>query len=201
MVNNNHKQHIEENNYSFYISFQNNIKLILTVIIILNFVIIFLLKLSIRKKEKYSRFIKIEEENTTDKTDLKQVIKDILFIIAHPDDEIMFFFPTIKTLLNAGHNVRIICLSNGNADKIGKVREIELEKVCSHLKIKNYEIIDNENLQDCIKTKWDQEIVADVIKEYLDKDNNIDSIGTIVTFDERGVTKHPNHISCHDGLM
>lgn len=39
----------------------------------------------------------------------------VLLIIAHPDDECMFFSPTILTLTRtAPHNVYLLCLSEGN---------------------------------------------------------------------------------------
>lgn len=46
--------------------------------------------------------------------------------------------------------------------------------------------------------KWDSSKVAEMIDEFMRKNNDIK---TIITFDGNGVTKHPNHISCFDGLM
>ncbi|KRY10790.1 N-acetylglucosaminyl-phosphatidylinositol de-N-acetylase [Trichinella patagoniensis] len=40
--------------------------------------------------------------------------KTILFIIAHPDDECMFFGPTLITLAKLQCRVHILCLSSGN---------------------------------------------------------------------------------------
>lgn len=40
--------------------------------------------------------------------------KNILILIAHPDDECMFFSPTILGLLVKGHRVFVVCLSKGN---------------------------------------------------------------------------------------
>ena len=36
-----------------------------------------------------------------------------MLVIAHPDDETMFFSPTIHELRRRGCNVTILCLSNG----------------------------------------------------------------------------------------
>lgn len=36
-----------------------------------------------------------------------------LVAIAHPDDECMFFYPTISGLLDDGHEVYLVCLSTG----------------------------------------------------------------------------------------
>jgi LmbE family N-acetylglucosaminyl deacetylase len=41
--------------------------------------------------------------------------KNILLVIAHPDDEVMFFGPTLIGITNSSseNNVRVLCLSNG----------------------------------------------------------------------------------------
>lgn len=58
--------------------------------------------------------------------------KKILYVIAHPDDEAMFFVPSIRKLRE--HNkLWLMCLSNGNAAGLGKIREKELEKSCEYL--------------------------------------------------------------------
>ena len=50
----------------------------------------------------------------------------VLLVISHPDDESMFFGPTIQALRRAGARTHILCLSNGDADGLGAVREKEL---------------------------------------------------------------------------
>ncbi|KAF5199692.1 hypothetical protein FRX31_010721, partial [Thalictrum thalictroides] len=37
--------------------------------------------------------------------------KKIMLVVAHPDDEAMFFSPTILHLVSKGHTVHILCLS------------------------------------------------------------------------------------------
>jgi N-acetylglucosaminylphosphatidylinositol deacetylase len=131
------------------------------------------------------------------KNDLNEKIKhqkEVLIITAHPDDEVMFFTPTITYLKKQDCNIRILCLSNGNYDGLGKVRENEMKELCNSLDI-SYYIINNDKLKDDIHKKWDGQLVADIISEHV-KD-----AGTIITFDENGITKHPNHISCYEGLM
>lgn len=41
--------------------------------------------------------------------------KNILLVIAHPDDEVMFFGPTLIGITNSSamNSVRVLCLSNG----------------------------------------------------------------------------------------
>ena len=51
--------------------------------------------------------------------------RNILYVIAHPDDEAMFFVPSI-TQLRTTNDLYLLCLSNGNFDGLGKIREKEL---------------------------------------------------------------------------
>ena len=53
--------------------------------------------------------------------------KNILFVMAHPDDECMFFTPTIYALKEKS-NLYLLVLSNGGYDGLGKIREKEMEK-------------------------------------------------------------------------
>jgi hypothetical protein len=39
--------------------------------------------------------------------------KTALVLTAHPDDEVMFFTPTVLALVDAGWNVSALCLSTG----------------------------------------------------------------------------------------
>lgn len=60
-------------------------------------------------------------------TELAIRSQDILLVTAHPDDEAMFFAPTIMSLsrkpsLGLFH----LCLSSGNADGLGVIRKAEL---------------------------------------------------------------------------
>lgn len=60
-------------------------------------------------------------------TELAIKSQNILLVTAHPDDEAMFFAPTIlsltrKTSVNLFH----LCLSSGNADGLGETRKVEL---------------------------------------------------------------------------
>lgn len=61
--------------------------------------------------------------------------KNVLLVIAHPDDESMFFSPTINYLTSRRHNLHILCMSNGNADGMGNIRKDELHWACAVLKI------------------------------------------------------------------
>lgn len=56
--------------------------------------------------------------------------KRICLLIAHPDDEAMFFAPAVLALTRpeTGNHVKILCLSTGNADGLGETRKKELVK-------------------------------------------------------------------------
>jgi len=58
------------------------------------------------------------------------VAKNILLVTAHPDDESLFFAPTILSLVEESRNAPInfyqLCLSVGNAEGLGQTRKIEL---------------------------------------------------------------------------
>ena len=184
------KKPIEEDPSDYIPFIQDNIRFILSFIIVTNFLLIFLLKFSIKLKNKFEAFF-----------NFKVGQKETLIIIAHPDDEVMFFLPTIRFLLKNNVKVHIMCLSNGNFNGLGVVREEEFENVCKLLKIEDRVLVNDSKLQDDIRIKWNSEHVSQIIKEYLEKGNNLDKIGSIITFDEKGVTSHPNHISCHEGFM
>ena len=56
----------------------------------------------------------------------------------------MFFLPSFENLKKE-YELHLLCLNNGNADNLGKIREIELEKCSKYLGIQNLKIVyDNE---------------------------------------------------------
>ncbi|KAJ9180910.1 hypothetical protein P3X46_009097 [Hevea brasiliensis] len=75
--------------------------------------------------------------------------KNVLLVVAHPDDESMFFSPTISYLISRGHNLHILCLSIGNADGMGNARKHELYKACAVLKVpvQQVNVLDHPELQ------------------------------------------------------
>ncbi|EMD35437.1 hypothetical protein CERSUDRAFT_116200 [Gelatoporia subvermispora B] len=128
----------------------------------------------------------------------------ILLLTAHPDDESMFFAPTILGLANshttASRNsptLFSLCLSVGNADGLGDVRKQELERSLDVLGIGAGRrwIVDRPDLQDNITASWDPRTVADVVRPYVFGQN----ITTILTFDADGISSHPNHVSLLHG--
>ena len=90
-----------------------------------------------------------------------------MLIIAHPDDEVVFFSPTLKYLTSRmsidNYKVRILCLSNGNYNNIGKIREDEFSKVMKKLNITKYTMLNDEKLKDDLYSYWDSDYVCEKI--------------------------------------
>ncbi|KAK9237166.1 putative deacetylase LmbE-like domain-containing protein [Lipomyces kononenkoae] len=130
----------------------------------------------------------------------------IAMIIAHPDDEAMFFGPTLNALrtlasqTNPGSpelpetNLRIICLSTGNADNLGEIRTGELRSSAAHFGIppSNVIIFDDPRVQDQMGIKWPTDAIASLVGPYLM------DVDVVITFDNGGVSGHGNHMSIND---
>ncbi|XP_072934381.1 N-acetylglucosaminyl-phosphatidylinositol de-N-acetylase [Epargyreus clarus] len=117
--------------------------------------------------------------------------KRVLLVIAHPDDECMFFGPTIFRLCEQGAEVYILCLSNGNFEGKGNVRRQELWDACHELGVpdRNICLVMDTRLQDNPKAHWPAPVIAKLIHHTLEAYD----IDTLVTFDRGGVSSHPNH--------
>ncbi|KAG9411634.1 N-acetylglucosaminyl-phosphatidylinositol de-N-acetylase [Aphanomyces cochlioides] len=123
--------------------------------------------------------------------------KEFLLVIAHPDDESMFFLPLLLNLQDKA-NFHLLCLSTGDFDGLGAVRKQELIAVWKYLKMNQFKltILDDALFRDGMQAIWKPQDVASVVLQYAE-DNVID---TIFTFDDYGVSGHPNHISVHHGV-
>ncbi|KAK0495901.1 putative deacetylase LmbE-like domain-containing protein [Armillaria luteobubalina] len=123
--------------------------------------------------------------------------ENILLLTAHPDDECMFFAPTIISLLPFVQ-VHVLSLSTGNADGLGDIRRAELMESLGVLGVKegNRHIVDHLALQDNITASWDSKIISDILGSYV---SDLD-ITAILTFDRSGVSGHPNHRSLPEGV-
>ena len=96
--------------------------------------------------------------------------RNILLVIAHPDDEVMFFGPTLVGITNATSNnhVRVLCLSNGtpplrrmvlrvgDAQGIGFLREQELIESVGYFGINDVETLNHKYIlssgKDCLRS-------------------------------------------------
>ena len=114
-----------------------------------------------------------------------------LIVTAHPDDECMFFAPTILAISNISQNLYILCLSNGNYYGIGHKRKSEFFKSLRILgiPIENGILIDNPRLLDGPNNSWDVKVILDIIARI----SQTLEIKNILTFDQYGVSGHKNH--------
>lgn len=123
----------------------------------------------------------------------------ILLVIAHPDDECMFFGPSLNHVLRIvdTKNVYLLCLTNGNYYGLGKLREKELFMSCASfgMKKENVEIVDDVSFQDG-EDEWDNKRVMEAIIKFTIKHE----ISSILTFDGKGVSNHRNHKAIYDAI-
>ncbi|XP_057769978.1 uncharacterized protein LOC130989857 isoform X1 [Salvia miltiorrhiza] len=124
--------------------------------------------------------------------------RNVLVVIAHPDDESMFFAPVINYLTSGHHNVHILCMSTGNADGMGSIRKEELYLASVVLKIptQQVKILDHPDLQDGFGKVWNWNLLASII----DEETRTHSIDLIITFDDYGISGHCNHCDVHQGV-
>lgn len=138
--------------------------------------------------------------------------KRICLLIAHPDDEAMFFSPTLLSLARPElqNRIFILCLSSGDADGLGHIRKKELTKSALLLGIPSAEqvvVVEDERFPDSLTKNWEAKEVAKVLQHYFApkmKTMSADAapvamIDAIITFDKRGVSSHPNHVSLYHG--
>lgn len=119
--------------------------------------------------------------------------KTITLLIAHPDDEAMFFAPTLLAL--APHNtVRVLCLSSGDADGLGAIRKRELQASCRALGVAGgVTVVEDVALPDSMTSAWPGDAIVGHLRQHAD------DADVLVTFDKHGVSAHPNHISLLHG--
>ncbi|KAF8329563.1 putative deacetylase LmbE-like domain-containing protein [Cantharellus anzutake] len=126
----------------------------------------------------------------------ESTLGNALFITAHPDDETMFFAPTILSLVSQNVSVEALCLSNGDSGGLGSMRERELYEAYSILGVENVRILAHQQIRDNITLQWDSKLLAGIIQHHLEHHK----ISTIFTFDEQGVSGHPNHAAIPKAL-
>ena len=135
--------------------------------------------ISMSQKHFYRELDNFFDKNTNDKL-------RALLVIAHPDDESMFFSPILQYLTKRGFDVEILCLSNGNAEGLGLVRTNELYGAMTRvygLEPSAVTIVNTERMQDGMDTLWYPEDVQRAINEHIRAKNN--SLEIVISFDER----------------
>ncbi|KAH9456024.1 hypothetical protein MJO29_006056 [Puccinia striiformis f. sp. tritici] len=118
--------------------------------------------------------------------------KSTLFVVAHPDDECLFFAPTIiATIQRAKSHGALLVMSSGNHYGQGSLRRKELLGSCLQLGIREdrCDVLDISQIQDDPITWWPVDKIGKLVNEHIDKW----MIDSIVTFDDYGVSGHINH--------
>lgn len=116
----------------------------------------------------------------------------VALLIAHPDDEAMFFGPTLGRLALNGNNnnVTIICFSSGDFDGLGEIRKQELIASAGLFGVPESNVLlvdDPERFPDSQAILWNTTLLADEITGLLSPNTKI------LTFDKDGVSGHANH--------
>ncbi|CAK4034388.1 related to GPI12-N-acetylglucosaminyl phosphatidylinositol deacetylase [Lecanosticta acicola] len=140
--------------------------------------------------------------------------KRICLLIAHPDDEAMFFAPTLRALTQPalGNQVVILCLSAGNAEGLGPIRKAELEKSAILLGLRSAEHVvvveDEKHFPDSMRVEWEERQVSNLLMKFFAPPMSTSSeepaaakIDVLLTFDRAGVSGHPNHRSLYAGAV
>jgi N-acetylglucosaminylphosphatidylinositol deacetylase len=130
--------------------------------------------------------------------------RSYVLVIAHPDDESMFFLPMIRNILHdeekGRSSLHILCLSNGNYDNLGTIRERELHAAAASISRQiKVTIINSSNLPDGPNKIWPSELIGKILSGYINEEK-IDN-PVLVTFDEGGVSGHTNHVDTHRGVL
>ncbi|KZT56270.1 LmbE-like protein [Calocera cornea HHB12733] len=123
-----------------------------------------------------------------------------VLLTAHPDDESMFFAPTLLSLVSAGWEVWVLCLSVGDAEGLGGVRRGELADAAEVMGLgrERVQVVDDPRLPDSMTTSWEPEPILEHLHSFLKTHENIT---LLLTFDERGVSGHVNHASLPLALL
>lgn len=120
-------------------------------------------------------------------------VRRVLLVTAHPDDESMFFGPTLLALARRRRRcqVYVLCLSSGNYDHLGAVRRDELWRACAVLRIPaaHITLVQATQLADDPQLVWRSEVVAKLVLQH------VEALGcdAVCTFDRDGVSQHANH--------
>ncbi|KAJ5120378.1 N-acetylglucosaminyl phosphatidylinositol deacetylase [Penicillium bovifimosum] len=151
--------------------------------------------------------------------------KRICLLIAHPDDEAMFFAPSVLALTKPelGNHLKILCLSTGDADGLGATRKLELQKSATQLGLRSdadvFVVDDPARFPDGMDKDWDAGQIGSLLasafapemaaakagagkgKQGARDKAPTATIDVLITFDQHGISNHPNHRSLFHGAV
>lgn len=123
-----------------------------------------------------------------------------VLIVAHPDDESMFFVPTLRALKASDETFWILCLTTGDYDGLGNIRSLEMLQTGQLLGADKTLVCDT--LKDHPTKRWNVSEVQQQIQHALRNamgPNDSWSRLVLLTFDRYGVSGHVNHIDTYHG--
>lgn len=107
-------------------------------------------------------------------------------VIAHPDDEVMFFAPSVWSLVDGGRHVTLYCIGDSS-----EVRMKELHSSVKYLGIHSLKWA-RSGFIDSMSVEWNVNSIAALVEQEC----NRHAYKAIITFDDYGVSGHTNHIQC-----
>jgi N-acetylglucosaminylphosphatidylinositol deacetylase len=122
----------------------------------------------------------------------------LLLVIAHPDDEAMFFGPSLLVLAR-DYRLHVLCLSPGGVGAVATARTRELRASCAVLGVAAdcVRVVDLPSLRDGLDTDWPADVIA---AQVLDQATACRA-DRLLTFDAHGVSGHRNHRAAHAGVL
>lgn len=124
----------------------------------------------------------------------------VYFVIGHPDDEVMFFSPSLVEITKPkhGNHVHLVCFSRGDAvhESFGNIRSQELVNSARIIGIPEQDVIILDKYKDGMDVEWSAKDISASLAQIIKKDSQNT---TVITFDEHGVSNHANHISLYYG--
>uniref|UniRef100_T1JXE5 N-acetylglucosaminylphosphatidylinositol deacetylase n=1 Tax=Tetranychus urticae TaxID=32264 RepID=T1JXE5_TETUR len=129
-------------------------------------------------------------ETTLDKETFMEKDASTLLVIAHPDDETMFFGPALINLATVkSSKTFVLCLTSGNYDGLGTIRRLELLEAMKEIGLPVKNVFITDHFIDGMNQHWNLTMIAMVVSEKVTENN----VSEVITFDEYGISGHPNH--------
>lgn len=103
-----------------------------------------------------------------------------LLVVAHPDDEVMFFSPLLQWASGCNEKMHILCLSTGNFEGLGEIRKQELARCVELFDIPPdcIQIIDHPALADGMDNLWPIDTISSLVVDYISKVGGVDLVSS-----------------------